>query len=73
MPWFVGLFGMFNIDWWRVARELDMRILSEFIGDLAKLGPEFAGKGVLGTCNIFNHCTRIPQEAWRLFADAGHG
>lgn len=67
----VGLFGQLNLDWWRVARNLDMRILTEFLGDLAKLGPEFAEKGVLGPHNIFNHCTRIPQETWRLFADAG--
>src|SRR5277367_1572714 len=67
----VGLFGQLNLDWWRVARSLDMRILTEFIGDLAKLGPEFAQKGVLGSHNIFNHCTRIPQETWKLFADAG--
>ncbi len=26
---------------------------------------------MLGPHNIFNHCTRIPQETWRLFADAG--
>jgi cytosine/adenosine deaminase-related metal-dependent hydrolase len=67
----VGLFGQLNLDWWKVAHSLDMRILTEFIGDLAKLGPEFAEKGVLGPHNIFNHCTRIPQETWRLFADAG--
>ncbi|OCJ04011.1 hypothetical protein A6U86_30605 [Rhizobium sp. AC27/96] len=67
----VGLFGQLNLDWWKVARSLDMRILTEFIGDLAKLGPEFAEKGVLGPHNIFNHCTRIPQETWRLFAEAG--
>ena len=67
----VGLFGQLNLDWWKVARELDMRILTEFIGDLAKLGPEFAETGVLGPHNIFNHCTRIPQETWKLFADAG--
>jgi len=67
----VGLFGQLNLDWWKVARSLDMRILSEFIGDLAKLGPEFAEKGVLGSHNIFNHCTRVPQETWKLFADAG--
>jgi 5-methylthioadenosine/S-adenosylhomocysteine deaminase len=48
-----------------------MRILTEFIGDLAKLGPEFAEKGVLGPHNIFNHCTRVPQETWKLLADAG--
>lgn len=67
----VGLFGQLNLDWWKVARGLDMRILTEFIGDLAKLGPEFAKSGVLGTHNIFNHCTRVPQETWRLLADAG--
>ena len=39
--------------------------------DLAKLGPEFAEAGVLGPHNIFNHCTRVRQETWRLFADAG--
>src|ERR1700678_1421232 len=67
----VGLFGQLNLDWWKVARGLDMRILTEFIGDLAKLGPEFAEPGVLGSHNIFNHCTRVPQETWKLFADAG--
>ena len=67
----VGLFGQLNLDWWKVARSLDMRILTEFIGDLAKLGPEFAEKGVLGSHNIFNHCTRLPQDTWKLFAEAG--
>jgi len=66
-----GLFGQLNLDWWKVARSLDMRILTEFIGELAGLGPEFAEAGVLGPHNIFNHCTRIPQETWKLFADAG--
>ena len=67
----VGLFGQLNLDWWKVARGLDLRILTEFIGDLAKIGPEFAEKGVLGSHNIFNHCTRVPQATWKLFADAG--
>src|SRR3984885_3971753 len=67
----VGLFGQLNLDWWKVARNLDMHILTEFIGDLAKLGPEFAKPGVLGPHNIFNHCTRVPQATWKLFADAG--
>ena len=66
----VGLFGQLKLDWWKVARSLDMRILTEFIGDLAKLGPEFAEPGVLGPHNIFNHCTRIPEETWKLFAAA---
>jgi 5-methylthioadenosine/S-adenosylhomocysteine deaminase len=67
----VGLFGQLNLDWWKVARGLDIRILTEFIGDLVKLGPEFAQPGVLGPHNIFNHCTRVPLETWKLFADAG--
>ena len=67
----VGLFGQLKLDWWAVARSLDMRILTEFIGDLAKLGPDFAEPGVLGPHNIFNHCTRIPQETWRLLGAAG--
>src|SRR5580658_2135742 len=45
----VGLFGQLNLDWWKVARGLEMRILTEFIGDLAKLGPEFAEPDVLGS------------------------
>ena len=67
----VGLFGQLNLDWWKIARSLDTRILTEFIGDLAKLGPEFAEKGVLGSHNIFNHCTRVPRETWKRLADAG--
>jgi cytosine/adenosine deaminase-related metal-dependent hydrolase len=67
----VGLFGQLNIDWWRVARSLDMRILTEFIGGLAKLDPEFDEPGLLGPHNIFNHCTRVPQETWARLAAAG--
>ena len=67
----VGLFGQLNLDWWKVARSLDMRILTEFIGDLAKLGPEFDEPGLLGPHNIFNHCTRVPEETWKRFAKAG--
>src|SRR6202453_4476376 len=67
----VGLFGQINLDWWKVARGLDLRILTEFSGDWFQLGPEFAEKGVLGPHNIFNHCSRIPEETWKLFAAAG--
>lgn len=67
----VGLFGQLNIEWWRAARALDMRILTEFIGDLAKLGPEFDEPDLLGPHNIFNHCTRLPEETWQRLAAAG--
>ena len=67
----VGLFGQLNLEWWQVARGLDLRILTEFIGDLAKLGPQFTEPGILGPHNIFNHCTRVPQQTWKSLADAG--
>ena len=67
----VGLFGQLNLDWWQRARALDLRILTEFIGDLARLGPEFAKPGVLGPHNIFNHCTRVPELTWQLLAHTG--
>jgi 5-methylthioadenosine/S-adenosylhomocysteine deaminase len=67
----VGLFGQLKLDWWKVARGLNMQILSEFIGDLARLGPQFAQPGILGPHNIFNHCTRVPEETWKLFAATG--
>ncbi|TMV82959.1 amidohydrolase family protein [Thioclava sp. BHET1] len=46
-------------------------MLTEFIGDLAKLGPEFDEPGLLGPHNIFNHCTRLPEETWARLAQAG--
>ena len=67
----VGLFGQLNLEWWKVARGLNMRILTEFIGDLAQLGPEFEQAKILGSDNIFNHCTRVPAQTWKLLADAG--
>jgi cytosine/adenosine deaminase-related metal-dependent hydrolase len=67
----VGMFGQINLEWWKVARALELRILTEFSGDWFPLGPELAQKGVLGPNNIFNHCTRVPEETWKLFADAG--
>ncbi|BAN97414.1 hypothetical protein E05_26480 [Plautia stali symbiont] len=67
----VGLFGQLNLAWWRVGRELDMRILTEFIGDLAQLPAEFAEPGLLGPHNIFNHCTRVPAHTWQQAVDRG--
>jgi 5-methylthioadenosine/S-adenosylhomocysteine deaminase len=67
----VGLFGQLKLDWWKAARHLNMQILTEFIGSLATLGPQFAELGILGPHNIFNHCTRVPEETWRLLAGAG--
>ena len=68
----VGLFGQLNLDWWKVARSLDMRILTEFIGDLAKLGPRIRrSRACLGRTTSSITARACPQETWKLFADAG--
>jgi 5-methylthioadenosine/S-adenosylhomocysteine deaminase len=54
----VGLFGQINLDWWKLARGLDLRILTEFSGDWFRLGPEFAEKGVLTTSSTIARAFR---------------
>ncbi|RZN16685.1 amidohydrolase [Bradyrhizobium sp. Leo121] len=69
----VGYFGhlKFKLDEFEVARRLDMRVLFEMVGDYNKLPPEFAKPGLLGPHTIFNHCARLPQDTWKVFAEAG--
>lgn len=67
----IGLFGQLDLDAWKVARRLNLPILTEFIPAFAQLGPEFAEHGVLlGDDNILNHCTRLSRKAWKLLGDA---
>lgn len=66
-----GMFAQINLDWWKLARELDLRILTEYSGDWFEMGAAYAEKGLLGPRNIFNHCTRVSSPMWQLFADAG--
>jgi 5-methylthioadenosine/S-adenosylhomocysteine deaminase len=69
----VGMFGhlALDLDRWRFARGLDMRVLYELVGGYNELGPEFTEPGVLGPHTIFNHCTRIPEDTWKVLADSG--
>jgi 5-methylthioadenosine/S-adenosylhomocysteine deaminase len=69
----VGLFGhlALDLDRWRFARRLDMRVLYELVGGYNQLGPEFTEPGLLGPHTIFNHCTRIPEDTWKVLADSG--
>jgi 5-methylthioadenosine/S-adenosylhomocysteine deaminase len=52
-----------------VARQLQLRTLTEFLGPMAPMLD--AVKHLLGPDNIFNHCTSLPDDVWRAFADAG--
>jgi 5-methylthioadenosine/S-adenosylhomocysteine deaminase len=69
----VGLFGhlALDLDRWRFARGLDMRVLYELVGGYNGLGPEFTEPGVLGPHTTFNHCTRIAERTWKVLADSG--
>ena len=48
-----------------------MRVLFEMVGDYNEVPPEFMKLGVLGPHTIFNHCTRLPENTWKVFSDAG--
>jgi cytosine/adenosine deaminase-related metal-dependent hydrolase len=69
----VGYFGhlKFNLDEFEFARGLDMRVLYEMVGDYNEIPPQFMKTGVLGPHTIFNHCTRLPENTWKLLSDAG--
>lgn len=65
----LGMFVAPDPQVWAFARSIGLRMLTEFLGPMA---PMLAGvKDHLGPDNIFNHCTALPDDAWRLLADKG--
>ena len=57
---------------WAVARKLGIPIVTEFFG--AGMAAELEGlhrQGLLGSDNIFNHCTCLPESGWRILREAG--
>jgi len=69
----VGMFGHLKLDmnWWKFAQELDVPLLTELVGDYNHIPAELAKLDLIGRKTIFNHCTRIPNETWKLLADRG--
>jgi 5-methylthioadenosine/S-adenosylhomocysteine deaminase len=53
-----------------LARRLDVRILTEYAGPGSVI-TDMHDKSLLGTDNIFNHCTRLTDSEWRLLKAAG--
>ncbi|WP_280192269.1 amidohydrolase family protein [Delftia sp. PS-11] len=65
-------FPKLETDQWAVARELGAVIVTEFIGgDLASQLEGLHRKGLLRSDNIFNHCTDLPESAWKILREAG--
>lgn len=57
---------------WAEARRLGLPIVTEFFG--AEMGAELRSlhqQGLLGPDNIFNHCTALPDEGWKILREAG--
>jgi 5-methylthioadenosine/S-adenosylhomocysteine deaminase len=68
----LGLFSHMGIHSWDIARELGVPIITEFLGkELSALLPELQAKKQLGPDNIFNHCTGLTEEAWKIISDSG--
>lgn len=44
----VGMFAQINLDWWALARELDLRILTEYSGDWFEMGADMPRRACLG-------------------------
>ncbi|WP_448653595.1 amidohydrolase family protein [Pseudomonas fluorescens] len=69
----VGLFAQIpDAEQWKVARDLNLRILSEVVGGEGESAlPALRAKGLLRGDNIFNHCCRLSDSDWRIIAEAG--
>lgn len=65
----LGIFCQPDPAIWALASQLGLRTLTEFLGPMAPMLNEL--EGLLNPDNIFNHCTSLPDEAWRVLADAG--
>jgi 5-methylthioadenosine/S-adenosylhomocysteine deaminase len=64
----LGLFCGPDPALFRAARRMGLPTLTEFLGPMAPMLE--AVKPLLGPENIFNHCTSLPDDVWRTFADA---
>ncbi len=70
----VTLAMMVSVDreQWAVGRQLGVPLVTEFFGqEMSALLPALRDEGLLGPDNIFNHCTDLTDEAWRILKDTG--
>lgn len=57
---------------WLEARRLGLPIVTEFFGgEMASQLEALHQQGLLGPDNIFNHCTALPDDGWKILRDAG--
>ncbi|SFX38251.1 Cytosine/adenosine deaminase [Janthinobacterium lividum] len=68
----LAMMAQLEPEQWPVARQLGIPIVTEFFG--AGMAAELESlhrQGLLGSDNIFNHCTCLPDSGWRILREAG--
>ncbi|WPP87196.1 amidohydrolase family protein [Acinetobacter pittii] len=68
----LGVMAQLEPELWAEARRLGLPIVTEFFGaEMASELESLHQQGLLGPDNIFNHCTALPDEGWRILREAG--
>lgn len=68
----LAMMAQLDPDQWAVARELGIPIVTEFFGGgMAAELEVLHQRGMLGSDNIFNHCTCLPDSGWKILREAG--
>jgi 5-methylthioadenosine/S-adenosylhomocysteine deaminase len=61
-----------NRELWALARQLGLRITTEFQGQaMGKIIDGFADEKLLGPDNTFNHCGNLPETTWQNLKNSG--
>lgn len=68
----LGVMAQLEPELWAEARRLGLPIVTEFFGsEMASELESLHQQGLLGPDNIFNHCTALPDEGWKILREAG--
>lgn len=68
----LGVMAQLEPELWAEARRLGLPIVTEFFGSfMASELESLHQRGLLGPDNIFNHCTSLPDEGWKILSEAG--
>ncbi|MBN3195988.1 amidohydrolase family protein [Pectobacterium versatile] len=68
----LGVMAQLEPELWAEARRLELPIVTEFFGaEMASELESLHQQGLLGPDNIFNHCTSLPDEGWKILREAG--
>ncbi|MFJ2988055.1 amidohydrolase family protein [Collimonas sp. NPDC087041] len=68
----LAMMSQIDREIWAEARKLELPIVTEFFGrTMASELDALFQDGLLGTDNIFNHCTDLPDATWEMLREAG--